>query len=177
MIATLKRLVPTTEKEIDRHYYYCYGDGKVEVEQTGSVVVYVVRGESRVNGYLENRYGKGVPQHAHDLRLQSVNVFDARWTSKFGYPQVDTSFNQNDFSGSFSCLNTGAAVKGYGQITAVNADYIEAKDQSGKNKRFRVGGCTRIESSTPTPEIGQGFYFEAVPSSADGYNLYAATCI
>lgn len=60
MIATLKRLEPSTQKEIDRHYYYCFGDGKVEVQQTGSTVVYIVRGES-VNAYLNGRYGPQVP--------------------------------------------------------------------------------------------------------------------
>ena len=44
MIATLKGFIPTVQSEIDRHYYYCYGEGSVEVEQTGSVVVYIVRG-------------------------------------------------------------------------------------------------------------------------------------
>ncbi len=44
MIDSLRKLVPSVQAEIDRHYYYCFGDGKVEVRQTGGVVVYVVRG-------------------------------------------------------------------------------------------------------------------------------------
>lgn len=60
MIEVLKKLIPTTEAEIDRHYYNCYGDGAVEVEQTGSVLVYIVRGE-RVNEYIHQAYGDDVP--------------------------------------------------------------------------------------------------------------------
>ena len=59
MIKKLKDLVPTTEKEIDRHYYYCYGEGSVQVEKTGDVVVYIIKGE-RFGDYLHNAYGKSV---------------------------------------------------------------------------------------------------------------------
>ena len=31
MIAALKELLPTIEGEIDRHYYFCYGEGSVEI--------------------------------------------------------------------------------------------------------------------------------------------------
>lgn len=30
MIATLKRAIPSVQSEIDRHYYYCYGEGAVQ---------------------------------------------------------------------------------------------------------------------------------------------------
>lgn len=176
MIDTLKRLVPTTEKEIDRHYYYCYGDGSVEVEQTGSVIVYIVRGE-RVNEYLHSRYGNDVRGHSGDLRLQSVSIFDARWTSKFGYPQVVARGSSNDFSGSFSCLNSGNAVRGYATISNIGADFIEAKDEKGRSQRYNLGSCSRLESVHETPRVGQGFYYEAIPSSADGFNLIAGSCI
>lgn len=59
MIATLKGFIPSVQAEIDRHYYYCYGEGAVEVTQTGSVVVYIVRGE-RFGDYLRDQYGQGI---------------------------------------------------------------------------------------------------------------------
>ncbi len=31
MIDSLRKLVPSVQAEIDRHYYYCFGDGKVQV--------------------------------------------------------------------------------------------------------------------------------------------------
>lgn len=58
MIATLKRSIPAIQSEIDRHYYYCYGEGAVDVVQTGSVVVYIVKGE-RFGEYLRAQYGAG----------------------------------------------------------------------------------------------------------------------
>lgn len=45
MIEKLKNLIPTTEKEIDRHYYFCYGKGSVQIEETGGVLVYIIKGE------------------------------------------------------------------------------------------------------------------------------------
>ena len=178
MIATLKRLEPSTQKEIDRHYYYCFGDGKVEVQQTGSTVVYIVRGES-VNAYLNGRYGPQVPGQKGDLRLNPVSIFDSQWVNKFGYPFVNTDLTGNDlsFNGSFNCLGGQAAVTGYGTIAGVGADYIGAKGPDGSSKRFHLGSCSRIESSYNVPQVGQGIYYQAVPSSAGGYNLYAATCV
>ena len=43
MIKRLTRLISTTEREIDRHYYYCYGEGSVSIERTGNVLVYIIR--------------------------------------------------------------------------------------------------------------------------------------
>lgn len=88
MIETLKRLVPTTQKEIDRHYYYCFGDGQIEIEQTGSVIVYIVKGE-QVNNYLHKKYGQDTPKHKGDLRLRHLSIFDGPWVNKFGYPHVN----------------------------------------------------------------------------------------
>lgn len=44
MVATLTRILPTVQMEIDRQYYFCYGAGAVTTTTTGGVLVYVVRG-------------------------------------------------------------------------------------------------------------------------------------
>lgn len=44
MVVALKNFVPNVQAEIDRHYYYCFGDGKVQVKNAGGVVIYIVRG-------------------------------------------------------------------------------------------------------------------------------------
>ena len=46
MVEKLKRNIPSVESEIDRQYYYCYGNGSVEIAQTGSVVVFIIKGEN-----------------------------------------------------------------------------------------------------------------------------------
>lgn len=56
MIQQLKALIPGIEREIDRQYYYCYGEGAVQIEETGGVLVYIVRGE-RFGAYLNSAYG------------------------------------------------------------------------------------------------------------------------
>ena len=59
MITALRRIVPTAQAEIDRHYYFCYGDGVVTTQEVGDVVVYIVQG-ARFRDYLQNNYGSTI---------------------------------------------------------------------------------------------------------------------
>ena len=180
MIAALNRMVPTTTKEIDRHYYNCYGPGSIETVETGGVVVYIVRGDGATQ-YLQGRYGLN-PQVTinGDVRLQSVSIFNSQWTDKFGYPAVISRGGKDDFGGMFSCMSSSSSVKGYGTIVSIGADYLEARDKSGRNQRFNLSTCSRLESASSLglPVIGQQFYYEAYPgNTADYYNLVSGSCI
>ena len=177
MIATLKGFIPTVQGEIDRHYYYCYGDGAVEVTQTGSVVVYIVRGE-RFGDYLRDQYGQGInPGNVGTLELRRVDIFGQVWSARYGYPFPSSSLGGSglNVAGSFSCLNPSLARKGYGTISEVGADYIGVSTGSG-NVRLNLGSCSRVESVSELPIVGQNIAYNGVPSGADGYNLYQATC-
>jgi hypothetical protein len=44
LIANLNGILPTVQAAIDREFYYCYGDGRIQVEATGNTLVYIVRG-------------------------------------------------------------------------------------------------------------------------------------
>ena len=55
-IAKLKNSLPGIEKEVNRQYFYCYGDGAVTVESTGNTVVYIVKGEN-FPALLNKTYG------------------------------------------------------------------------------------------------------------------------
>ena len=179
MIDALKELVPTTESEIDRHYYYCYGEGAVQVEKTGGVIVYIVKGE-RFGHYLHSAYGKSVkvPAVHGDVHFRKVDVFGAPWTNKYGYPFVDTDLRGKElsFGKGFGCLNPSAAKKGYGTISAIEAGAIHVSNHDGRKYKFNIGACSRIESTSEVPKVGQNFYWTGVPSGADGYNLYKASC-
>ena len=178
MIDALKELVPTTENEIDRHYYYCYGEGAVQVEKTGGVVVYIVKGE-RFGQYIHSAYGKSVkvPAVHGDVVFRKVDPFAAPWINKYGYPVVDTELSGNDlnFGKGFSCLNPSAARKGYGTISAIESSHIYVSSHDGRKIKFKIGACSRIECTNEVPKVGQNFYYTGVPSGADGYNLYAAS--
>lgn len=178
MVATLRRVVPTVESEIDRHYYYCFGDGKVQVETTGGVVVYIVRGEAFGN-YLRNLYGRNivVPAVNGNVLFNRVDIFGAPWVGAFGYPFGSGAFGGNDLSltGSFSCLNPGALVTGSGTISAIGGGWIEALDGNGSKNRFSLGSCSRLESTKKLPAVGQKFYWSGVPGGS-GFNLYAGSC-
>ena len=176
MIGVLKDLIPTTEKEIDRHYYYCYGEGSVTTEQTGGVVVYIVRGE-RFGEYIHNAYGKSVkvPAVRGDVSFRRVNIFGNPWTNKYGYP-FPHSRDGSSLNNDFGCLNPSAAKSGYGTISGIEGSDIFVSSHDGRRLQFRVGSCSRIESTTEVPKVGQNFFYTAVPSGADGYNIYTASC-
>ena len=112
MIATLKRFIPSVQAEIDRHYYYCYGEGAVEVARTGNTVVYIVRGE-RFGDYLRNQYGSGnaTPslRQLGTLELRRVDIFSNVWSARYGYPFSGEALqgSQLAISGSFSCVDNG----------------------------------------------------------------------
>ena len=179
MIETLQKLIPTTESEIDRHYYYCYGEGSVEVEQTGSTVVYIVKGE-RFGDYIQKAYRCDAPDGYRDrneVRLYKFNIYAKDWTAKFGYPQVNTSYSQKGFDGAFSCLNPSACEKSEGVIEDIGSDYIEVHNKNKRRVKLQLSSCSRVEATTQYPKIGQKIYYSAEPSSAGGYNLYTATCV
>lgn len=179
MIEDLKALVPSVEEEIDRHYYYCYGEG-VDVEKTGSVLVYVVKGE-RVGEYLHSAYGDSVkvPALRGDVHFERVDIFGAPWTNKFGYPFVDAALagESLEFQGDFNCLSPSRSEKGYGVIKGVQSREIDVENSDGRSLKFKLGSCSRLESSSELPQVGQNFYWSAVPSSAGGYNLYTGSCV
>ena len=171
MIGKLTELVPTTENEIDRHYYYCYGDGAVKAEKTGATIVYIVKGE-RFGDYIHSAYGKTVKVASRkgDVRLHKVNAYGAEWGNYYGYPKSEGHHN-------FSCLNPSLAYKGYGKVDKVEKSTIYVNAHDGRRVKLNVGACSRIESAHDLPKSGQDIYFSGVPSGADGYNLYAASCV
>jgi hypothetical protein len=126
LITNLNGILPTVQAAIDREYYYCYGDGKIQVETTGNTLVYVVRGEA-FGQYIETAYGQGVNaptiRSSSDFKLQVVDPFSRIWTSKFGFPSV-TKGSQGGSSGDFSCLGgiPSGSSNGRGVISAINSD-------------------------------------------------------
>ena len=178
MIDSLHKLVPGIESEIDRHYYDCFGEDGDEVSESQGVVVYIVRGE-RVGEYLHSAYGQQVevPVDVGEVRLSKVDIFGVPWTSKFGYPPLNFSGSGQSSGNEFHCLNPSAAEKGYVRITSVDAGNIYGRTQKGKELKFRLGACSRLESSEQLPKIGQRLYWSGVPERESVYNLYSGTCL
>lgn len=182
MVATLNRILPTVQMEIDRQYYFCYGEGAVQTTTTGGVLVYVVRGESFAT-YIQNAYGQTVNVvqggvRGADYQFYSTNIFAPQWTSTFGYPFVTGAFQtaDNSFSGDFGCLNPSALQSGQGKVASINGNTLNLNVSNGQTVSLHLGACTRVESATSVPKVGQNAVFKGVPSSAGGYNVYAVTC-
>lgn len=178
MIDNLKRSIPNIESEVDRHYYYCFGAGSVQVQSVGGLTVYVVRGDAIAN-YLRNLYGRNVvvPAVNGDVLFSRIDIFGAPWVGAYGYPFGQASLGGADLAigGSFGCTAPGSISNGYGTISAVGSNYIEALNQQGLRQRFNLGSCSRLEANTKLPAVGQKFYWSGVPAS-NGFNLYAGSC-
>lgn len=176
IIDKLQSSVPQIQSEIDREYYYCYGAGKVETVTTGNTIVYVVKGEAFA-AYVDTAYGQsvGTPQlrTSGDYRLQVVDPFSRAWTSKFGFPWAQGAASGSDFA----CWNSAnSSSSGRGRIQSISNNGFTVLDGNGKTVSLRVGSCSRVESTSALPEVGQTLAWRGVPSSAGGYNIYTATC-
>ena len=107
----MKDALPNIQEEINRQYYYCYGEGAVTVEETGDTVVYIVRGEN-FQQLLENTYGldfsdfdcygkeecknkkgdngklRGTEKHEgkKEYKFECVDIFSPPYVKEVGYP-------------------------------------------------------------------------------------------
>ena len=179
MVETLTNLIPGIEREVDRQYYYCYGEGSVTVEQTGSVVVYIVRGESFGN-YLLSVYGQSVKvptARLGDVHLHRVDIFASAFTSKYGAPFAagDNSAAGLQLPGDFSCL-ADASQFGSGEVTHIEGRTMTIRQAQGE-VNVNLGACTRLEATSSVPSVGMNAAFRGVPSRADGYNFVNALSV
>ena len=112
------------------------------------------------------------------MSLNRVNILGRTWVDKFGYPFADSALGGDgfDIAGSFNCLTPSRTVRGSGTISSISANNIGVQMENGDTFQFALGSCSRIESVSELPTIGQQISYVAVPSSAQGYNLYQATC-
>lgn len=187
IVENLNRIIPNIQSEIDREYYYCYGAGKVQIETTGSTLVYIIKGEA-FGQYIDNAYGQRVAapglRTGADYRLKVVDPFSAIWTSKFGYPNAVGGATRGGAGAgagaagfkSFSCLPTGSTSSGSGVINKISGTGIEIKDAKGNNVSLNIGACSRMESTTSVPQVGQNLVWRGAPSSNGGFDLFGATC-
>jgi len=130
---------------------------------------------------LRNQYGAGTVtpslRQLGSIELRRVDIFGPVCTAQFGFPFTGGSLDGNglSLSGSFNCLNPNSVTNGYGTISGISADRITVSTGQG-SASLRLGSCSRIESTSQLPTIGQTIAFKAVGSLAQGYNLYSATC-
>lgn len=148
LIANLRNISPGIERAIDTNYYSCYGEiNDVNVNQTGNTAVYIVSGD-HFRDYLTNLYGVTpvLPSIRTDISFNRVDIFSKEWAERYGYPFSEAAFGSSDFSfsGSFSCLNSGPAVKGSAVITGIGSNFIEARNDQGEILRFNLGSCSRL---------------------------------
>lgn len=125
MVATLRGFLPNVQAEVDKHYYYCFGEGKVQVKNAGGVVIYIVRGEAFAN-YLRNVYGANVilPSNLNnnaEVNLRRVDVFGDSWLGAFGNQYGTSAFSGFGINSGSDCSAPSAdsIVRGSGTIARI----------------------------------------------------------
>lgn len=169
-INTLRNSIPAIEREVNRQYFNCYGDGAVTVENTGSTVVYVVRGES-FPALLKNTYGIEEEHHekgglrgekVEDKHFYCVDIFSPPYVKEVGYPFPEEQKKPyvekkvTKFENDFNCLDTTGA-SGRGVILSVSGNRYEVQSFANNKatKQFiEVGACTVIMSTVKVPQKG-----------------------
>ena len=148
MVVDLKSLQPGITYEINRNYYFCYGDGKIQIEQTGSVTVYIIQGNAFA-GYLQNAYNIKNPSItlSGNIRLQPIDIFSNTWKTSYGNLFTDQTLQQNTglgYLGNFWCLNPSSLTGGFGEILDINSRYFTVIDPQGTNIRLNLSSCSRM---------------------------------
>lgn len=173
LLSNLNNSLPQIQASIDREFYYCYGEGKIQTETVGNTVVYVVRSEALAN-YISNVYGQSIANpniRGQDYKFQVVNNTLPVETNKVGGSGVGSK------TAEFSCLHTSPAVSGNGQIVSVNSNKLTVKQDTGANVTLNVGSCSRVESTKPAPTVGQNIAWKG---SSNGntytFNVVTASC-
>ena len=107
------------------------------------------------------------------VTFMRVDLFSKEWRSRFGAVFPDSNENTN-----FSCMEGVQAEKGYGYIRSIYFDSILIINSDNRSLRFKLGGCTRLESTTPFPKAGQRLYWSGKATNISGvYNLFYGTCM
>lgn len=132
LVTNLNNSLPQVQNAIDREFYYCYGDGKVQNQTVGNTVVYIVRSEAFSN-YIASAYG------------QSINIPNVRPNDyKF---KVTNSKTYSASTSSFSCLSSNTTSSGKGQIISVVGSNLRVKGPNGTEVTLNIGDCSRVEST------------------------------
>lgn len=174
-------MLPTIQSQIDRQYYFCYGNGKITTSTQNSTIVYIIRGDSFAD-YVQTGYGQSVSIDAQTLKrginMQTCSIFSSPWVSNYGQPFAMSAFSNSaeSINADFSCLNPSALQSNQGVVQSISGRKMTIKSTSGATLQLNMGACSRIEAPTDVPQVGQNAVFKGVPSGAGGFNVYALTC-
>mgnify|MGYP000865136869 FL=1 len=171
MITTLQNNIPTIQEFIDKSIFDCFKAPHLEIIKNGSSVVYVVSA-SDFQTYIESVYQLSSSltlKLPSQIKFSQINIMDSQWQSSYGLPYDLLSFaNAKDFSFSsdFNCLNPSSLKSGYGTITTIGSKFIEFTNGSGEINKLKLGTCTRLETTSLLPGVGQTIYWRGTASES-----------
>lgn len=178
-VQSLRNALPTVQDEVNRQYFYCFGDGAFETAQTGGTLVYIIRGEA-FQALLENTYGisfddiiccddnskNAVP---HEIEMMSVDIFSDDFTNTNGDPFVVDPDDNNGgngavtpLDGSFSCIIKNE-VAGRGVIIESDGNRFTVRRYSNAGAPLddfvEIAPCTIIMATVKVPRAGMSMAF------------------
>lgn len=113
------------------------------------------------------------------ITISPISILDSLWRNNFGNPYEADSFattREFAFNEDFNCLNPSSLETGSGIITNIGKKFVEV-DNSGKKSRLNLGACSRMESTSQLPKVGQKIYYRGRQVQRGEYNLYRGSCI
>lgn len=73
-------------------------------------------------------------------------------------------------------MSTNNSSSGKGQITSISGSNLTVKDSNGSSVTLNIGSCSRVESTSQSPTVGQNIAWKGTGSGAGTYNVFTATC-
>ena len=181
-VANLKNVLPYVQGEVDRQYFYCYGDGALEIVETGGTVVYIIRGEA-FQALLENTYGISFDDLVCCDPDGNKDNFGANVPAEVELISIDTFGDDNndgdgdsfgvdgDGSGdgdgtavvtTFTCL-AQEGVAGRGVIVHVDGNRITVRRYANAGPPLddvvEIGTCTIVMATVKVPRTGMSMAF------------------
>ena len=113
------------------------------------------------------------------VSLKTVSILDKKWSESFGSVFTTAQLAKTSdfsFADDFNCLNPSKLEKGTGTITKITKNIITVTLQNKTKEFLKLGTCSRIESTTELPAIGQSIYWMGNKNSSI-FEVYRASCV
>jgi hypothetical protein len=153
----------------------------VETETIDGNIVYKMSGEG-FTSYMEKTYEISdfyVSSPSSSFSLTTYHILSGIWKRTYGEVFDDNSIahtNEFSFEEDFNCLNPSTLEVGFGRILSVSGKTIRVRTTIGE-MLLKLSPCSRIESSSVLPRVGQRIYWKANQIEPRIMEVYAATCI
>ena len=130
--------------------------------------------------YIESAYSitPSTPSLSSYITFKTIDIFDSAWSQAFGLAFDESELAQThsfSFASDFNCLNPSSVVSNTGKIVKISHNFITVSLEDNSSTKLRLGACSRLESTSSLPKIGQQIYWKGNLKN-NIYEVYSASC-